>query len=107
MKLQEYFKKNNYHNNKMIDSVLGLIDYLNEEFYGIFYPNVQIGPDNMVQLAWDHKDDFLSIDVYENGNMELFYKNRKTGELWDEDMEYGDCLKKVKYFNLFCNTRKE
>jgi len=107
MKLQGYFKKNHYHNSKMIDSTLGFIDYLSKEFYGISYPDVAIGPDNMIQLCWDYKDNFLSVDLYENGDMELFYKNRKTGELWGEDIKYGDDLKTVKYFNLFCDTRKE
>ena len=43
--------------------------------------------DDGVMLTWDKREHHLDIEVYPNGAIEIFYKNRGTGEFWNLDQE--------------------
>lgn len=44
--------------------------------------------DEMAMLTWDMKEHHLDIEVNRSGNIEFFYKNRRTGEFWNRDLHY-------------------
>jgi len=44
-------------------------------------PMTQITSDGAVQLSWDSGRHYLDIDVYPDGSLAWFYRDRTTGEL--------------------------
>jgi hypothetical protein len=44
-------------------------------------PMTQLTPDGAVQLSWDSGRRYLDIDVYPDGSLAWFHRDRTTGEL--------------------------
>ena len=47
-------------------------------------------PDGSFQLVWDRGEHHVEVDVYPEGHLEWFYRNRRTGEVEGADEQIGD-----------------
>ena len=53
-------------------------------------PSACPGPDNQLMYTWRSGDHYLELEIFLAGPAEFFYKNRRTGELWEYDYTVGD-----------------
>jgi len=53
-------------------------------------PSAGTGPDGIMFYSWDKGDHHLEAEIFPDRDMEFFYRNRRTGELWGEDYAGGD-----------------
>lgn len=44
-----------------------------------------IDPLSCIRYMWDSDEHYLSCEIYKDGTLEFFYKNRFTNEDWSED----------------------
>lgn len=51
-------------------------------------PDACPGPDGQLLYTWDREEHHLELEIFPSGRGEFFYRNRKSGELWDWDLEY-------------------
>ena len=65
-------------------------------------PSAGTGPGGVMFYSWDKGDHHLEVEIFPNRDTELFYRNRRTGELWGEDYAGGalptDLLAKLSLF---------
>jgi len=65
-----------------VNSVLTLMDQLREHLGPkLRVPLTQPTVDGAIQLAWDAGRHYLDIDVFSDGTMQWFYRDRQTKEL--------------------------
>lgn len=52
-------------------------------------PDACPGSQGQMLLTWDRADHHLEIEIFPNGAIESFYRNRATAELWEEEYNAG------------------
>ena len=55
-------------------------------------PNACPGPDGDLLYTWDSGNDHFECELYPDGNVAYFYKNRKTKESWLLDTTISDAI---------------
>jgi hypothetical protein len=65
-----------------VDSVLELMEQLRDRLGPrLAVPLTQPTVDGAIQLAWDAGRHYLDIDIFSDGTMQWFYRDRETKEL--------------------------
>ena len=66
-------------------------------------PDAAPAEDGRVFYGWDRAEHHLDMEVFENGQIELFYRNRTTGDLWEDDIYVGQEIpsEALEKFQLF------
>ena len=49
-------------------------------------PDAYPGPNDELLYTWDRKEHHLELEIYADGSMEAFYRNRNDGSLWAGDV---------------------
>ena len=64
------------------DAVFDLVDILHDETIANLTPPLTHRTDGgVIQVAWDSGNVYVDIEVFKDGNIEWFYRNRVTGAL--------------------------
>lgn len=53
--------------------------------YSMAVPSAGTGPDGVMFYSWDKGEHHLEAEIFPDRDVEFFYRNRRTGELWGED----------------------
>ncbi|WP_293330940.1 hypothetical protein [Microcoleus sp. CAWBG58] len=66
-------------------------------------PDACPGSKDNFMYTWSESEHYLECEIFGTGEIEFFYRNRKTGEVWGEDttLEQGfstDILEKASFF---------
>lgn len=66
-------------------------------------PDACPGSKDNFMYTWSESEHYLECEIFATGEIEFFYRNRKTGEVWGEDttLEQGfstDILEKASFF---------
>lgn len=56
------------------------------ERFGPRIPAMCTGPDGQVMLSWDDEEHHLELELFTDKPAEIFYRNRKTNEIWGIDL---------------------
>jgi uncharacterized protein YfaP (DUF2135 family) len=56
------------------------------ELFGPRIPAMCTGPDGRVMLSWDNEEHHLELELFADQPAEIFYRNRKTEEMWGIDL---------------------
>jgi hypothetical protein len=49
-------------------------------------PSICPGHASNLMYTWNRDEHYLECEIFEQGEIEFFYRNRNTGETWGEDM---------------------
>ncbi len=52
-------------------------------------PNASAGGEGQVLYTWNEREHHLELEIFPDGRTEFFYRNRRTGKLWDHDQLEG------------------
>lgn len=63
------------------DNVIKTWIYLKKKIRNLGDPLTQITSEGALQFAWDKDGNYLDIDIYPNGHIAWFYRNRFTREV--------------------------
>lgn len=55
-------------------------------------PDVAAGPAGNVLFFWDCSEHHFEVEIDPEGETSMFYRNRKTGKIWGEDLDQDDEL---------------
>jgi hypothetical protein len=55
-------------------------------------PAICPGDANNLMYTWNHGEHYLECEIFEQGEIEFFYRNRHTGETWGEDLTAASLL---------------
>jgi hypothetical protein len=66
-------------------------------------PDACPGQNNNFMYTWSKAEHYLECEIFGNGSVEFFYRNRKSGEVWGEDttLEHGFSTAVLKKATLF------
>ena len=69
----------------------------------LMVPDACIGSNNNFMFAWRNDVHYLECEIFANGLVEFFYRNRTTNEVWGEDIAIeqsltANIIDKVKLF---------
>jgi hypothetical protein len=59
---------------------------------GLPVPDAAPGPEGQLLYTWNRAEHHLEAEIFPNGSIEMFYRNRITGDLWGHDSTAGDAL---------------
>jgi hypothetical protein len=60
--------------------------FLNGDHRCLQIPSVCPGNVSNLMYTWNKDDHYLECEIFEEGEIEFFYRNRNTGETWGEDV---------------------
>ncbi len=63
-------------------------------------PDACPGPEGQLLYTWDREEHHLELEIFPDGRGELFYRNRKSGELWDLEYMVEDFIPAVIFGKL-------
>lgn len=55
-------------------------------------PDAGPGPAGQLLYVWEKDDHYLDVEVFPEGQVEIFYRNEATGQLWDSQMDVGETI---------------
>ncbi len=55
-------------------------------------PDACPGPNGQLLYCWDTSEHHLELEVFPSGDVEMFYRNRTSGELWEYEYVVGEPL---------------
>ena len=62
-----------------------LVEYFRTDFLFLEIPDACPGESKNFMFLWDNGVHYLECEIFDNGAVEFFYKNRSTDEIWGED----------------------
>lgn len=97
---------------KVLDNARQTLKRLNNHFRRdclfLEIPDACPGESDNFMFVWDKGDNYLECEIFGNGAVEFFYRNRSTNELWGEDITVDAQLTSaiVRKLMLFVTTEK-
>lgn len=97
---------------KVLDNARQILNRLSAHFSRdsslLEIPDACPGESDNFMFVWDKSDNYLECEIFGNGAVEFFYRNRSTNELWGEDITVDAKLTPaiVKKLKLFVTTEK-
>lgn len=97
---------------KVLDNARQTLKKLNSHFRGdhlfLEVPDACPGESDNFMFVWDKGDNYLECEIFGDGEVEFFYRNRSTNELWGEDIAINAKLTPaiMKKLMLFVTTEK-
>lgn len=65
-------------------------------------PATCTGPDGRLMYSWDKDEHHLEVEFIPNELTELFYRNRKTEEIWEGELNnFKDLYQFINYFKPY------
>lgn len=55
-------------------------------------PNASPGDEDQVHFSWNQEEHHMELDIFPDGRAEFFYRNRRTGKLWDHEQLEGELI---------------
>jgi len=75
---------------KVLDNARQILNRLNSHFRRdhlfLEIPDACPGESDNFMFVWDKGDNYLECEIFGNGAVEFFYRNRATNEVWGEDI---------------------
>lgn len=67
-----------------------LFDYFNFNNETLEVPDACPGLRDNFVYTWSKSEHYLECEIFGSGEIEFFYRNRNTGEVWGEDYHIND-----------------
>ena len=80
-----------------------LSGHFSEQGLCLEVPDACPGQTNNFMYTWSKAEHYLECEIFDDGAVEFFYRNRKSSEVWGEDttLEHGFSTAVLKKANLF------
>lgn len=70
---------------KVVNNAKQLLKTIESSDLILMSPDACPGESNNIMFLWEKEDYYLECEIFEDGAVEFFYKNRITNEKWGED----------------------